>query len=74
MKNVNCIDTIQVAAPQPTLGLPPWITAPLRLLRHWLEIKQQRRRLAQLDDYMLRDIGLTRADVQAEIEKPFWQL
>jgi uncharacterized protein YjiS (DUF1127 family) len=39
----------------------------------WLERARQRRQLAQLSDYMLRDIGLTRADAWAESEKPFWR-
>lgn len=28
--------------------------------------------LAQLDDYMLKDIGVTRAEAQMEANKPFW--
>jgi uncharacterized protein YjiS (DUF1127 family) len=39
----------------------------------WLERVHQRRHLAQLSDHMLKDIGLTRADVEAEILKPFWR-
>jgi uncharacterized protein YjiS (DUF1127 family) len=39
----------------------------------WLERARQRRQLAQLSDYMLRDIGLSRADAWAESEKPFWR-
>lgn len=34
---------------------------------------RQRRDLAQYDDYMLKDIGLSRADVEQEIRKAFWQ-
>ncbi len=33
----------------------------------------QRCRLAELDDHMLRDIGLTREQVAAECRKPFWR-
>ncbi len=33
----------------------------------------QRQHLAELDDHLLRDIGLTARDVQAECEKPFWR-
>jgi uncharacterized protein YjiS (DUF1127 family) len=33
----------------------------------------QRRILAMLDDHMLKDIGLTRMDVEREISKPFWR-
>lgn len=40
----------------------------------WLERSRQRRRLGELSDHMLRDIGLTRADAWAESEKPFWRL
>jgi uncharacterized protein YjiS (DUF1127 family) len=32
----------------------------------------QRQMLAALDDRMLKDLGLSRADVQRECSKPFW--
>ena len=34
---------------------------------------RQRRDLAALSDYALRDIGLSRGDVDLEISKPFWR-
>ena len=37
------------------------------------ERRRQRHALARLDDRMLRDIGLTGADVEAELSKPFWR-
>jgi uncharacterized protein YjiS (DUF1127 family) len=40
----------------------------------WHERARQRRHLESLNDRMLRDIGLTRADVLAEASKPFWRL
>jgi uncharacterized protein YjiS (DUF1127 family) len=43
------------------------------LLLTWQERAQQRHQLETLNDHMLRDIGLTRADVMAEATKPFWQ-
>jgi uncharacterized protein YjiS (DUF1127 family) len=39
----------------------------------WLGRARQRRALSELNDQMLRDIGLTRADAWAESEKPFWR-
>jgi uncharacterized protein YjiS (DUF1127 family) len=34
---------------------------------------RQRRALLALDDWMLKDIALSRADVLRESGKPFWQ-
>lgn len=39
----------------------------------WHERARQRRRLLQLDDRMLKDIGVSRADAVHEASKPFWQ-
>ena len=42
-----------------------------RLLR-WYELHRQRQQLASLSDAALKDIGLSRADIQQEAERPFW--
>jgi uncharacterized protein YjiS (DUF1127 family) len=42
-------------------------------LLSWLDRARQRRHLAELDDRLLRDIGLSRAEVEHEIERPFWR-
>jgi uncharacterized protein YjiS (DUF1127 family) len=34
---------------------------------------QERRALYRMDDYMLHDIGISRADVEQEASKPFWR-
>ena len=39
----------------------------------WHERVRQRRQLQSLSDHMLRDLGLGRADVEAETSKPFWR-
>jgi len=39
----------------------------------WLERARQRRHLGELDDRLLRDIGLSRAEVENELSRPFWQ-
>jgi uncharacterized protein YjiS (DUF1127 family) len=41
-------------------------------LLQWQELAQQRRRLLALDDRMLKDIGITRADAWQEGRRPFW--
>ena len=43
------------------------------VLVSWQERAASRAHLASLDDYMLRDIGLSRADVEHESSLPFWR-
>jgi uncharacterized protein YjiS (DUF1127 family) len=38
----------------------------------WLDHARQRRHLGELDDRLLRDIGLSRTEVEHEISRPFW--
>ena len=39
----------------------------------WVERERNRRYLAQMDDRLLRDIGLNRFDIEAETNKYFWE-
>ena len=39
----------------------------------WLERLRERRQLAGLSDGMLKDIGVSRADVEHLVDKPFWK-
>ena len=43
------------------------------LLAAWQERSYQRGQLAQLDDRMLKDIGLSRSEAAHEAGKPFWR-
>ena len=40
-------------------------------VRRWHDLARQRRHVADLDDRMLQDIGITRADVEEAV--PFWR-
>jgi uncharacterized protein YjiS (DUF1127 family) len=62
-----------LAAPRQTGSWQPWLTQAVELLMVWHERARQRRQLRSLSDHMLRDIGLGRGDVEAEISKPFWR-
>lgn len=53
--------------------LSEWIVGVFDLLLAWQERARQRRQLAALDDHMLRDIGVSAADVERETRKWFWQ-
>jgi uncharacterized protein YjiS (DUF1127 family) len=39
----------------------------------WLERSRPRRHLGELDDRLLRDIGLSQAEVDNETSRRFWQ-
>ncbi|UEM23737.1 DUF1127 domain-containing protein [Skermanella mucosa] len=42
-------------------------------LLDWQDRVRQRHRLGEMDDHLLRDIGLSRADLEREAAKPFWR-
>ena len=56
--------------------LPLWLRAMLaggRTAAPWLRRRRQRRDLLQLNDRLLRDIGIERGAARREAQKPFWR-
>lgn len=45
----------------------------LSALLLWQERAGQRRRLAEMEGHMLKDLGISRSQAVAEASKPFWQ-
>lgn len=45
----------------------------LATVQLWLERHRQRQALLSLNDHMLKDIGVSRADAWQEAHKPFWR-
>jgi uncharacterized protein YjiS (DUF1127 family) len=45
----------------------------LDTLRVWRERARGRQQLRTLEDHLLRDVGLTRLQAEAEANKPFWR-
>lgn len=45
----------------------------LTMVATWMERRRQRQALGELNDRLLKDLGLSRADVEGEARKPFWQ-
>ncbi len=41
--------------------------------RHWYRNYKTRAQLARLPDYILKDVGLKRAEAIRESSKPFWR-
>lgn len=75
MVHRDCIDTKSlfqlrnVRRPSPRRLLPTFLSR----FRDWRERARGRHLLQQLDDRMLRDVGLTRSDVERECNKHFWK-
>jgi uncharacterized protein YjiS (DUF1127 family) len=55
----------QVVLDSPRQRVP--LAALWRALRRWWEVRSSIRTLKQLDNRMLRDIGLDRYDIEAEV-------
>nr|WP_297845026.1 DUF1127 domain-containing protein [Pseudomonas sp.] len=43
-----------------------------RVLLRWSTLYHQRQELARLSDDALKDIGMSRADIEQEVSRPFW--
>jgi uncharacterized protein YjiS (DUF1127 family) len=56
-------------APVVLLLCDRWLRRPIDLLLRLDAAARDRRRLLELDDRMLKDIGLSRADVEREAER-----
>ncbi len=78
MRNqIDAIDTI--AAPTQDSGtrfggaIGRVTKAAVNMLLSWQQRARERHRLASFDEHMLRDLGLSRADIEFELRKPFWR-
>ena len=65
--------TTRGLTPRRPLTSVPFVARLVVLLSIWVDRARERRQLYALDDHMLKDIGLTRADVELEIHKHFWR-
>jgi uncharacterized protein YjiS (DUF1127 family) len=50
-----------------------WMASASSALGRWLDASRSRRTLDELDEHMLRDIGITRDEARREASKFFWQ-
>lgn len=54
------------------LARAPAIHKALCALGGWLSRSRERRALGDLNDHLLRDVGITRDEAEREVAKPFW--
>jgi len=58
---------------QSEVGLRRRILRAVITIEGWFERHRQRRSLLELNEHMLHDIGRSRADVESEVSKHFWE-
>ena len=75
MNTAAFADTLPAQWPAHPAAQPAtrWLDGVSNLLMHWLDASRSRQTLDELDDHLLRDIGLTRAEARRESSKFFWQ-
>lgn len=61
------------ALPEPLTHARRMARGLLTIIGTWIQHSRQRRALANLDDHLLRDIGVSRSEATREIDKPFWR-
>ena len=59
--------------PGSSASVRSWTLIAARTFGDWQQRMRTRRALASLDDRLLKDVGLNRADVWRECSKPFWK-
>ena len=67
------LDAAGVHAPPLDAAGRGWVQRFADRVLTWLQRSRQRRQLRTLSDNMLKDIGLSRADVDGETSRRFWQ-
>jgi uncharacterized protein YjiS (DUF1127 family) len=65
---------ISVAPSSLSITITRLATDAARSIAAWTEKRRQLRALSELDDHLLRDIGLSEADVDQACSRPFWAL
>lgn len=72
---LNAIDTIDISGRLSGFGgtVTRAVRRGVNVLLTWQQRARERQLLACMDDHILRDLGLSRADVMREHVKPFWR-
>ncbi len=66
-------DSVNARARRDKVRIVDLVVLAWRVVTHWSDRARQRSMLAELDDRLLDDAGITRAQVAREIRKPFWR-
>lgn len=77
MSIVSSVRMVRTGAPSLSLGramslLAGTVVVGIEKVMTRAELARSRNQLAQLDERLLRDIGIDRASARFEADKPFW--
>ena len=74
-KQFHLVDDLDISATTFAIveRVEGFVTRTSNIFRTWVRRSNERRMLAQMNERMLTDIGLTRFDVSLETDKYFWQ-
>ncbi len=70
--DVERVDRYSEPADHPARSTSPMPVSLFDLIWQWHERARQRRALRALDDRLLSDIGIGRAEAEEEARRPFW--
>jgi len=74
---LNLVGSAGISSPTPgpnASDLLRVVVGATRFLSGWVERRRQLRTLSELDDHLLRDVGLSREDVGRACSQSFWAL
>jgi uncharacterized protein YjiS (DUF1127 family) len=72
--SIGVVDPSLATTPRPRRVLPAFRLSELAAtLRLWCSRHRQRCALGELDDHLLKDIGVARDEALREAAKPFWR-
>lgn len=69
----GCTSSLSDSGAPAGMRVRRWLTSALPLLLGWVERSRQRRQLGTLNDRLLKDMGVTRQQIERELAKPFWR-
>ena len=70
-----CEGTCPRAMQLPKMSVPllAGLQSVVRNVLQWDQRSRQRQALADLDDHLLKDVGITRSAATGEVRQPFWR-
>jgi uncharacterized protein YjiS (DUF1127 family) len=73
MAKSSATDLVNYSATTNRIELPPVLFGLIGTIAAWIVRRRQRRTLAELDEHLLNDVGLSREQAHREAAKPFWK-